>query len=84
MAFTGNIQIAGQSQSPSGILAVTSTRPYLMVAPFLVLIRPDRTGGTMEPVVKLVAATQFLRTVEEQVPSAVRLTTLLASMSSSF
>ena len=32
----GSIQIAGQSQSPVGILAVTSTLPYLMLKEFLV------------------------------------------------
>lgn len=56
--FTGNIQMAGQSQSPSGIVATTSTRPYLSVAPLRVLIRPDLTGGTMVPLVTFVAALQ--------------------------
>src|SRR6478735_6672026 len=77
LAF-GSIQIAGQSQSPSGSLAVTSTRPYLMLAPFLVLMRPDLAGGITVsfPPVKLVAATQLDQTLEVQVPSLRRLITL--------
>ena len=30
VVFSGNIQMAGQSQSPCGIFATTSTFPYFM------------------------------------------------------
>ena len=62
--------MAGQSQSPSGMRAVTSTRPYLIEAPRRVLRRAERTGGTMEllPAVVLVAATQFSKRVDVQSP----------------
>ena len=80
MLFTGNIQIAGHNQSPDGIFAVTWTRPYLIVPPALVLIRPDFTGCTISLEVRFVMETQLVRMSEEQVPSAVKLITLLASM----
>lgn len=67
--FTGNIQIAGHSQSPAGSVAVTSTRPNLMVAPFLVLMRPDRTGWIIVPLVVLVDVTQLCQVFDEQIPS---------------
>merc|ERR1711962_372648 len=41
----GNIQIAGQIQSPVGILALTSITPYFMVGTDFTL--PDITGGRM-------------------------------------
>jgi hypothetical protein len=46
-AVCANLQIAGHSQSPAGIFATTSTRPYLVLFLPLVLIRADRTGGIM-------------------------------------
>src|SRR3569833_119384 len=83
VSCTGIIQMAGQSQSPCGSLAVTSTRPYLIVAaPFLVVIRPDLVGGTilLFPVVVLVAATQSLNFLDVQVPSLSRSMTVFFSM----
>jgi len=56
--LTGNIQIAGHIQSPTGILATTSTRPYLIDAPAFVLSLADLTGLTIVPLVVLVVATQ--------------------------
>ncbi len=80
MLLTGNIQIAGHNQSPTGIFAVTCTRPYLMVPPALLLIRPDFTGCTIALEDLLVMVTQLSRRSEVQVPSAVRLITVLLSM----
>ncbi len=76
--------MAGQSQSPWGILATTSTRPYLILAPTLVLMRPDFTGWTMVPLVVFVDVIQSDHTVEVHVPVAVRLMTLLVVMRVSF
>ena len=45
----GSIQIAGQSQSPLGSFARTSTFPNAMVAELMVLIRADCTGWMVEP-----------------------------------
>ena len=59
VSLTGSIQIAGHSQSPAGNFAVTSTRPYLILAPALVLMRADLTGLTIVPLVVLVVATQL-------------------------
>lgn len=73
--------MAGQSQSPAGSFALTSTRPYLILAPFFVLIRPDLTGLMMVPLVTLVPATQFERTVDVHIPLAVRLLTLSSVIS---
>ena len=72
LALTGNIQMPGQSQSPAGRLAVTSTRPYLIVAPALVLIRPDLTGLTIVPLVTFVTTTQLVYTSDEQLLSCNR------------
>lgn len=44
MSLTGNIQIAGQIQSPVGMRALTSTLPYLMLTLPLVWMRALRTG----------------------------------------
>jgi hypothetical protein len=54
----GSIQIAGHSQSPAGSFATTSTRPNLIEAPSLVLMRPDLTGLTIVPLVVFVEVTQ--------------------------
>ena len=45
----GSIQIAGQSQSPAGSFARTSTFPNAIVTEFFVLIRADWTGWIVEP-----------------------------------
>lgn len=45
--------MAGHSQSPFAARATTSTRPYLMDFLPLVVIRADRTGGKIVPVVAL-------------------------------
>ena len=45
----GSIQIAGQSQSPRGSFARTSTFPYAIVTEFMVLMRADWTGWIVEP-----------------------------------
>src|SRR5437764_1177091 len=78
--LTGKSQIAGHSQSPAGNLAVTSTRPYLITAPFLVSMRPLLTGLTIVLLVVLVLTTQSDQRLEEQVPVWVRFMTLLCSM----
>ena len=46
------------SSNVRGILAVTSTLPYLIVAPSFVLRRADFAGGTIVPFVIFVEATQ--------------------------
>lgn len=68
-------QIAGHSHCPGGILATTSTRPYLMVFLPLVVIRAERTGLIIVEVVALLVLTQSVEVVslEVQVPAAVRL-----------
>src|ERR1700761_7245268 len=78
---TGSIQIAGHSQSPSGNLASTSIRPYLITAPFFVLIRPDLTGLTIVPLVVLVLVTQFCQADEVQIPPTRKSTVLFVSIS---
>lgn len=45
--------MAGHNQSPFEVLATTSTRPYLMDFFPLVVMRAERTGGMMAPVVAL-------------------------------
>lgn len=62
-------QIAGQSQSPLGNLAVTSTFPYLMVFLPMVVRRADRTGGIRLPRVSLLWIEQLEMSVEVQLPS---------------
>lgn len=52
--------IAGQSQSPCGILAVTSTRPYLIDFFPLVESLADLTGGIVVPSVALDRTEQAL------------------------
>ena len=81
VSLTGIIHMAGQSQSPEGSVAVTSTRPYVMVAPFLEFIRPDLTGFTMVWLVTLVTATQLKDVSEEQIPCEVKFMTLFVSIS---
>lgn len=66
VSLTGNIQIAGQSQSPAGSFAVTSIRPYLIEDDFLVLRRADLTGLIMVPLVVFVTATQSDQVLEVQ------------------
>lgn len=78
VSLTGSIQIAGQSQSPAGNFAVTSTLPYLIDA--LVLKRADLTGLTIVPFVTSVVATQLFHVSEEQVPSLSRLITVFFSI----
>jgi hypothetical protein len=51
-------QIAGHSQSPFGILATTSTRPYVMDLLPAVVSLAERTGLIMAPVVTLLVVTQ--------------------------
>jgi hypothetical protein len=74
--------MAGQSQSPDGSFAVTSTRPYLIRAPALVLMRADLTGGTIVPFVVFVAAMQSVNLWEVQVWDLVR--SIMASWIISF
>src|ERR1700744_3605450 len=71
--LTGSIQMAGHSQSPRGSLAVTSTRPYLMWRPGLVVTRADLTGGTMDPLAVLVTATQSDQACDAHPPLSRRL-----------
>jgi len=52
------LTIAGHNQSPTGSFAMTSTRPNLIEAPSLVLMRPDLTGLMIVPLVVFVVATQ--------------------------
>jgi hypothetical protein len=79
-------QIAGHSQSPLGILAITSTRPYLIATLPLVVKRADLTGFMMSPVVMLLVLAHGLAhqscvatssVPEVHVPSAVRFTVYL-------
>ena len=64
--------MAGQSQSPVGSVAMTSTRPYLIVAPFFVLMRPDLTGGMIVPLVVFVTALHSKKVVPVQLLSRFR------------
>jgi len=66
VSLTGNIQMAGHSQSPAGSFAVTSMRPYLIENDFLVLRRADLTGLMMLPFVVFVTATQSDQVLEVQ------------------
>lgn len=59
---------------------MTSTLPYLMLAPSFVFKRADLTGCTMVPLVVFVEVTQLLHTSDVQRPVAVRLMTLLEVM----
>lgn len=72
--FDSTHQSAGQSQSPSGIFAVISTFPYLIVFFPLVFRRAERTGGMVYPSVLLLWITQLNGLVDVQLPSAVRFT----------
>jgi hypothetical protein len=47
--LTGSIQIAGQSQSPRGSLALTSTRPNRIDTEPWVERRAEKTGGMTWP-----------------------------------
>lgn len=69
----GSIQIAGQSQSPVGILAVTSTLPYLMLTDFFVCRRALRTGLMICSRDELDTAAHWVTLVEVHVPSTVKL-----------
>jgi len=82
VSLTGNIHIAGQSQSPAGSLAVTSMRPYLIDDDFLVLRRADFTGLMMVPFVVFVTATQSDQVLEVQ-PLLRRFSVLLSVRSAS-
>ena len=53
MLSSGINQMAGQSQSPMGSLAVTSMRPYFMVFLAWVVRRAERTGLMIVPEVLL-------------------------------
>jgi hypothetical protein len=70
--FSGNIQIAGQIQSPRGIFATTSTRPYRMLFLPFVVRRADLTGGIMRPKVKFeaIAHDESCDPVQEPSPPA--------------
>lgn len=65
--------MAGQSQSPTGNLAVTSTRPYLIDFFPFVVSRADRTGGIIVPSVEFEAIPQAVRVLPVHEPSVVRL-----------
>jgi hypothetical protein len=43
------MRMLGQIQSPRGILARTSTRPYRILVEFFVVSRADMTGGITAP-----------------------------------
>ena len=73
--------MAGQSQSPEGIVAVTSTLPYFITAPFLVLIRPDFAGLTIVPFVVLVDVRQSDHILLVQKPPFRRSTIVLLLIS---
>ena len=73
VSLTGSIQTAGHNQSPTGSFAVTSTRPYLILAPAFVLMRADLTGLTIVPLVVLVVATQLMNWFDVHVLSLSRL-----------
>jgi hypothetical protein len=63
------IQMAGHSQSPSGIFASISIRPYLMnFFPFVINLA-DLTGGIMVPRVLFERMAQEIVAVEVQLPS---------------
>ena len=64
--------MAGHNQSPAGIFATTSTRPYLIPACPLVLIRPDLTGFIIVWLVAFVASQQLYHRSDVQEPSAVK------------
>ena len=65
-------QIDGQSQSPFGILATTSTRPYFSDTLPAVVRRAERTGLIIVPFVVLLTMTHWMSAGEVQVPSAVK------------
>lgn len=56
----GNSQMAGQSQFPSGVLAWTSSRPYLIVCFPAVVSLAELTGLKKDPLVEFRLATQSL------------------------
>jgi hypothetical protein len=64
--------MAGQSQSPFGIFATTSMRPYVIVLLPDVVRRADLTGFIMMPDELLLVVAQGEASVEVQVPSLVR------------
>jgi hypothetical protein len=61
------------SPHPNGILAVTSTFPYLTLTLSRVMSRALCTGLMMDPVLELDTTAHWDTLVEVQVPSAVRL-----------
>jgi hypothetical protein len=65
-------QIEGHSQSPLGILATTSTRPYWSENLPAVVRRAERTGLMIVPFVELLIMTHCLSAGEVQVPAAVK------------
>jgi hypothetical protein len=64
--------MAGQSQSPFGIFATTSMRPYVIVFLPDVVRRADLTGFIMMPDELLLVVTQAEASVEVQFPSLVK------------
>jgi hypothetical protein len=63
------LHIAGQSQSPAGSFAMTSTRPYFMPLFPLVLRRADWTGGIIIPLVSFERTEHALMLSPVQLPS---------------
>jgi hypothetical protein len=55
---TGSMRMLGQIQSPRGIFARTSTRPYFIEVEFFVESRADMIGGTTAPVLAFETAEQ--------------------------
>lgn len=73
--------MVGQSQSPVGKRATTSTLPYRMFIAFRVVRRADMTGLITVSKDELDVATHCETLVDVQVPSAVRLRVYPFSMS---
>jgi hypothetical protein len=73
VSFTGCRDILGQSQSPVGNRATTSTFPYRIFIDIRVVSRADMTGLMTVSCEVLDTATHWETLVDVQVPSAVRL-----------
>jgi hypothetical protein len=66
------MKMLGQSQSPVGSFATTSTLPYLMLTELRVVNLADRTGLITVKRDEFDTATHWDTLVDVQVPSAVR------------
>ena len=70
--------MAGHNHEPFGILATTSTLPYLIDLDPLVVRRALRTGFMIAPDVTLLRMEHSLMPLVVQVPSVVRFSTKLS------